>query len=504
MSTADQPTPRRRVVIVGGGIAGLAAAWFLRAAPDAPDVLVLEGARRVGGKLQLSDVAGLPVDEGAESLLARRPEGVEFIRAVGLGDELVEPATTAAGVWSRGQLRPLPTRTVMGVPGDLSTLGASRVLSVRGLARVPLDRTRKPSAFGRGELADIAVGEYVADRLGTEVTDRLVEPLLGGVYAGRSRELSFVATVPALAEAARQHASLLGAAESLLPVRADAHPSADAPTPTPAVFASLRGGLGRLPRHVVAALTARSAHVPDAQVEVRTDATVREISRTPTGWRLVVGAVPHAETIDADAVVLAVPAAPLARLLQPIAAHVGADAAAIEYASVGLVTLVYPVDEIQSPPEGSGFLVPPIERRVTKAATVMTNKWGWLQAAAGPSIVVRCSVGRHRESGVLQRADAELVRLVEREVAGFLGIQAQPVASRVSRWGGALPQYAVGHVERVARIRAGVAQLPGLAVCGAAFDGVGVPACIASARTAAEQVLAHLGERAGREGQWPT
>ena len=193
---------RHRVVVVGGGIAGLAAAFFLRDAQAS--VTVLEGSARLGGKLAVSEVAGLAVDEGAEALLARRPEGIGLIHAAGLTDDLVAPGTTAAGIWSRGQMRALPRRQVMGVPADFDDLARCGVISPAGLARarqdLELPATERPG--------DVAVATFVGARFGREVVERLVDPLLGGVYAGRPEELSFDATLPALSAESRPHASL--------------------------------------------------------------------------------------------------------------------------------------------------------------------------------------------------------------------------------------------------------------------------------------------------------
>src|ERR1017187_10187740 len=200
-----------RVVIVGGGIAGLAAAFFLRDAGLA--VTVLEGSPRLGGKLAVSEVAGVAVDAGAEALLARRPEGTGLISAVGMDGDLVQPGSTAARIWSRGVLRGLPTRQMMGVPADFDDLARCGVLSAAGLATA----RREPALPVTARDGDVPVASYVAARFGQEVVDRLVDPLLGGVYAGRSEELSFNATLPALAEAARTRVSLTEAAASLLP-----------------------------------------------------------------------------------------------------------------------------------------------------------------------------------------------------------------------------------------------------------------------------------------------
>ena len=472
-----QPSTPHRVAVLGAGIAGLAAAHYLRRSAGASvAVTVFEAAPKIGGKLCLGEVAGLTVDEGAESLLARRPEAIDLIKDVGLGDQIAYPVTTTASVWSRGRLHQLPTAQVMGVPADVSALAGTGLLSRGGLARVPLDRVLPRTRVG----ADVPVGRYVAARLGREVVDRLVEPLLGGVYAGRADELSFAATMPELAAAARRHRSLLTAARR---VRAAA--TAPAPSLGP-VFAGLPGGVGRLP----AAIAAGSG------ATVRTDTTVRELHRTPTGWRLLVDATKHAaaadrEWVDADAVVIALPAGPAARLLQTDVPAAAAELAGIDYASVAIVTLAYPRAAMPRL-AGSGFLVPPVERRAAKAVTFSSAKWGWVASAEPGTMLVRVSIGRYGEEQDLQRDDGELSRLAAAELAELVGIRIRPIDSLVSRWGGALPQYRVGHRQRVARLHAAVAAEPRLAVCGAAYDGVGVAACVGSARDAAAGVLAGL------------
>ena len=469
-------------MIVGGGISGLAAAFFLRDRGLA--VTVLEGSPRLGGKLAVSEIAGIEVDEGAEALLARRPEGTDLIGALGLAGQLVSPGTTAASIWSRGRLHPLPKRQLMGVPADLDELEGSGILSPPGLARAR-DDLRLPPTPRDG---DVAVARYVGARFGQELVDRLVDPLLGGVYAGRSQELSFEATLGALAQAARRHRSLAEAAASLLP--------APGTPPGSPVFTTLAGGLGRLPAAVAAASGAT----------VRTVAMTRELARAVPGnraagrWELTVGPTRAPERLHADAVILAVPARPASRLLSgiPGAGPAAAALGEIDYASMAIVTLAYPRDAFGRPPEGSGYLVPAVDERAVKAVTFSTVKWPHLRSAEPGLEIVRCSVGRVGEEALLQRDDAGLAALAVADLAAATGVRGAPAAVRVSRWGGALPQYAVGHAARVARIRTAVAALPGLAVCGAAYDGIGIPACIASARLAADQVLACLESRAGR------
>jgi oxygen-dependent protoporphyrinogen oxidase len=466
------------VAVIGGGISGLAAAYFLR--QHGVTVTVLEGSPVIGGKLSVSEVAGVAVDEGAESLLARRPEGTELIGDVGLAGQLTGPGTTAAGIWTRGALRPLPASQVMGVPADVDELGRTGIVSPAGLARAREDQVR-PATERDG---DVSVAGYVGARLGAEVVDRLVDPLLGGVYAGRAQELSFEATLTALAGAARQHASLAAAAASLLP------PAAPPGAPRPPAFTTLRGGLGTLPPAVAAASGA----------EVRTRAMVRELARTRDGWRLTVGSAHAPQQAEADAVILAVPGRPASRLLAgvPGASQAAAALAGIGYASMAIVTLAYPRDAFPRPPAGSGYLVPAVDGHPVKAVTFSSVKWPHL--AGGPASIVRCSLGRIGEEAVLQRDDAELASLATADLGLATGVTGRPLEVRVTRWGGALPQYNVGHLDRVRAIREGVAALGGLAVCGAAYDGLGIPACIASARLAARQVLDYLAGRGGQAG----
>ena len=480
------------VAIIGAGIAGLAAAFFLRGEPVR--VVVLEGARQTGGKLSVAEVAGCRVDVGAEALLARRPEGTGLVRAAGLGDDLRSPGTTAARIWSRGAMHRLPARQYMGVPADTGELGQTGLLSAEGLERA----AREPGLAPTHRDGDVSVQGYVAARFGQEIVDRLVDPLLGGVYAGRSEELSFEATLPGLAQASRTHASLAGAAASLLPPPpanpppGGGSPSAGRPASPvrPAVFTTLAGGLGVLPPALAAASGA----------DVRTGAMVRELVRTPRGWRLTIGSAHAPQYLDADAVILALPGRPASRLLGGVPGA-GAAAAAlggISYASMAIVTLAYPDTAFPQLPEGSGYLVPAVDGRPVKAVTFSSVKWPHLRDRAGGLVFVRCSVGRIGEEAILQRDDGELAALAAADLAAATGVRGAPADVLVTRWGGALPQYTVGHLDRVARIQASLAAQPGLAACGAAYAGVGIPACIATARAAVDQAMAGL--RAGVSG----
>lgn len=456
-----------QVVVIGAGIAGLAAAH--RLLERGARVTVLEASGRVGGKLLPGEVAGARVDLGAESMLARRPEAVALAREVGLADRLQPPATATASIWTRGALRPMPKGHVMGVPGTAAAL--SGVLSDEGLARIDRDAELPRTEVGD----DVAVGEYVAERLGREVVDRLVEPLLGGVYAGDAYRISMRSAVPQLFQAARSHASLT---EGVREIQA----KAAAARQTGPVFMGIQGGVGTLPLAVAESVRARGG-------EILTGTPVTELSHNAAdgGWRVVAGE----RVLRADAVVLAVPAPAAARLLRTESPGAAAELGGVEYASMALVTLAYRRAEAGLP-EGSGFLVPPVEGRTIKASTFASQKWGWIAGENPDLVVLRTSVGRYGETEILQRDDSELVAVSRQDLKAATGLDAAPVAARVTRWDDGLPQYPVGHHTRVARIREHVAKLPGLAVCGAPYDGVGIPACIASAYAAVDQIHGDL------------
>ncbi|TXL62914.1 protoporphyrinogen oxidase [Aeromicrobium terrae] len=428
-----------RVAVVGGGIAGLTAAFELSRA--GVDTVLLEGSDRIGGKLRREDVGGVTLDVGAEAMLQRRPEALDLSRQAGIGEHLVDAATTQASIWSRGELHRLP-RTVMGVPAE------------------PVDFVTVEQRSVAVPDEDISVAEYVSERAGTEVLDRLVEPLLGGVYAGHADALS-----------------LASAGAQLKALGPDPLAAAAATTPTPGpVFAGLVGGVGRLPEAVTTAIA--------DEVDIRLGTVVRGLSRSGTGWDVVTSR----GTEQYDAVVVAAPAPASGRILAEAAPEAAFELADFTYASVAIVTFVIDAD-VELP--GSGFLVPPVDGTAIKGATFSSNKWAWL-AELGRT-VLRASVGRAGETTLLHSDDATVADAALADLRAVVGGLPDPAAWHVQRWGGALPQYEVGHLDRVAVIDRAVAAVPGLEVCGAAYRGVGIPAVIASAREAVSRLLSDLG-----------
>lgn len=464
-----------RIAIVGGGITGLTAAWHLATRHPGHEVVLLESTDRLGGKLDSIRIAGHVVDGGAESVLARRPEALELLAEIKA--PVVHPQRLTASIWSRGSRRSMPPGTLMGVPSDAAALRG--LLTEDEVARAAGEQ---PVAVG----SDIGIGDLVERACGSAVVDRLVEPLLGGVYAGHSRELSARACVPALWEAARSGRSLIETARSAA--------TAGSARPDRPVFASIVGGLGRLPALLAPA-------VRGVGVSVRTASVVTEVVPAGRGWRLrLTGPTSGSGTgdaagpmwLDADAVLFTTPAAPTARLLGAFAPDAAAGLRSIEYASIALVTFAFSTPDSATFDGSTGFLVPPVDQRRIKAATFSSSKWPWLADAVPDLRFVRTSLGRYGETAVLQRPDDELTQIALADLRQAVGELPEPVDSVVRRWGGGLPQYALGHVDRVADIRSRVVGHPSVALAGAAYDGVGIPACIASARRAADELVTRL------------
>ena len=508
-----------RIAVVGGGISGLAAAHRLRTLlPDAA-IVVLEQRDRLGGVLRTVDLAGMPFDVGAEAFLARRPEVPALLAELGLAGELVHPGVAEPTVRAGGVTVPLPGGTVLGVPTSGARL--DRVLSPPGVAVADAEPHR-PLRWEPG--GDVILGPLLRARFGDELADRLVDPLLGGVYAGRVDALGLRATLPGLAAALDAGAPSLTAAADRAPDRATDPPRASrydltreslrsdarvdtnwpasrpdqarvstvstqpvsrsgtaSSVPTPAaapVFGALRSGYTAL----VDTLAAASA------ADIRLSTTVRGLHRRPDGWRLVLGPTGQPEILDVDGVVLAVPAPAAARLLAETAPIAARALGEVELASSVVVALAYREADGAPLPPTSGVLVAAGEPTSIKAATHSSRKWPHLARAADGLVRLRASLGRFGEAAMLQVDDAELLARVRADLAVLGGISAAPVAVHVQRWGGGLPQYAVGHLERVRAAEDAVAGLSGLAVAGAALHGVGVPACIGTARAAAERV----------------
>ena len=504
MTAPSRPT----VAVVGGGIAGLAAAWELVAGTAAagdgprPEVIVLESDGRLGGKLRAESFAGRRVDLAADAFLARRPEATELCDQLGLSEELVPVGATGASGWARGRLRPMPDGLSLGVPTRWLPLVRTGILSPSEALSVARDLVLPHR--GRGTtFGDRTVGEIVEERLGRPLVDRLADPLIGGIHAGDVDHLSAAATFPVLLAASQQPGSLM---RRLGSARARAERSG--PGPGSPVFWSLAGSTAGLTDALAAALAGRG-------VTLRTATPVEAIERRGegrrgrAGWTLALGPLspaPGGSTgLEVDAVILAAPAPDAAVLLAPHAPVAAGVLSTVRYASVAVVTLALPEGSVRTPLRGTGFLVPrasTVDGRpsLITGCTYLGRKWPHL-ARPGDELI-RASVGRFDDDRHTSLGDDELVASVLGELATLLDLRGHPLDALVTRWERSFPQYEVDHMIRVDRIEKALAPLPGLDVAGAALRGVGIPACIGSGRDAARRVLAFLGGRsAGDRGR---
>jgi oxygen-dependent protoporphyrinogen oxidase len=457
---------RPHVVVVGGGIAGLAAAHRLVSRGAEVEVTLLESDQRLGGKIRTEHFAGRPLDVGAEALLARVPAGIDLCREVGLGDALVAPVTDQAYVWT-DRLRPLPPRLMAGVPGAGGALVRSGILSPAALARAGLDLVLP----ARPPEQDVSIGSVVRRRLGGQVLERLVDPLLGGIHAGSCDDLSMRATAPQLQAAlGRGH----GLVRGLRALSAGAKSA-----PAAAVFLTLRGGL----QDMVSALGESLG-----SVDVRTGTAVAGLERAgAAGLRLTLAGGEH---LDADRVILAVPAFAACELLERECPEAAEEMRAIRYASVATIALSYPPSALEGFPPGSGFLVSRGRGSTITACTWSSQKWAQL---TGDSLLLKCSVGHAGDRTALDLDDERLLAAIRSDLSQAMGLDAEPLEHRVFRFERALPQYAVGHLERMTRIEQALDRAAGVSVCGAAYRGVGVASCIRDGQSAADASLLALG-----------
>jgi len=449
-------------------MSGLATAHFIhRSLGERVRITLVEAGSQLGGKVATQEFAGHLVDTGPDALLMRVPAMATLLKDLGFSDQLVAPASLGAHVWSRGRLRRLPTGTLFGVPDRLVPLVKSQLLSPMGLARAALDLVL-PRNHSLSD--DPSIADLVAPRLGSQVFDRLVEPLLGGVHAGRAAELSARSTVPEIAALARRNRSLyLG----LRRLRHHAAPSSGGP-----VLITLAGGLVRLVEAIAALL---------GKADVRLNTNVSLVARDGAGYRVDLS---DGQSIAADAVVLATPAFVSSKLLADVAPDVARVLGEIPYVDVATIWLAYPPSAMGRPLDGTGFLIPPEEGKLLVGCTWSSAKWPHL--ADDNLVLIRAMVGRRGDTRWLAMDDDALVRGVHEELVEAMGLTSGPIHQSIQRWPNGMPQYVVGHQKRLDAVEAALGDLPGLYLTGAAFRGVGLASCVADAERTSQKVAAVL------------
>lgn len=454
------------VVIVGAGIAGLAAAWELQR--RGIDPLILERSERTGGVIVTDRTDGFVIDGGPDSLLVQKPAAVALCRELGLGDRLVPtlPPRTAFVV-RRGRLVPLPDASFLGLPTRVGPFVASRLFSMGGKLRMATELLRP-----RTGAEDESIGQFIGRRFGREAVEYLAEPLLAGIHAGDVDRLSMASLFPRLVALEKAHGSILRGLSQAQPHAAGGQ----------GAFLTLPRGVAELPEALTAALGAE---------RFRFQTPVVQIS----------GRGPFKLTLDTDAAVFAravivtVPAWAAARMLGSIDARLAMLCADIPYASTATVAFGFRRDQIGHPMNGTGFVVPRRERRSLMAGTWVSSKWP--DRAPEGHALLRGFLGGATQPDILSRSDDELTQMAFRELAALLDIEGEPSLVRVFRWARATPQYNVGHAERLRRLEARLAQVPGVFITGSGYRGTGIPDCVADARLTATRAAAHVSARIG-------
>ena len=467
---SDRAAPRR-VVVVGGGVTGLATAYRLIGSDPSLEVTVLEAGDRAGGKLRSTEVGGLVLPAGADSFVARKPWAVDLCKELGLGADLVSPASGGAFMWTGRGLVPCLRDAPFGIPGDVGDVFRWPGISRAGRRRALLDLVKAKRKID----ADETLGSLLRRRLGDEVTDLAVGPLLGGLFAGDVDRLSVRATFPELEAWERSQGSLIRGSQA-------ASRNARRGVAPPPMFVRPRAGVDRLTDLLAAELGDR----------VRTGTAARGVTHGPDGWRVELDG--GAQPVEADAVVLATPGPVTAGLIGDAAPDAARELGGIPYVSTGVILMVYPEGTQPAVQDGSGFVVPRGKAPMT-ACTWVSSKWP--SETYGSRAVLRCYVGAVGEEDILDADDGDLIEACARHLAAVVPLPERPEHAAVVRWPSSMPQYELGHVERVARIREGLPA--GIFVVGQPYDGVGVPDCVRGAGETADQVAAHLAGAPMRE-----
>lgn len=474
----------RKVVIIGGGLSGLSAAFYVRKAYREagfqPDIVLIEKDQTLGGKVETLQRDGFVIEKGPDSFLARKTVMSDLAKELGLEQELVttNPNAKKTYILQRGKLHPMPAGLVLGIPTEIKPFLRSGLVSFGGKMRAMLDFVLPP----RRSTEDESLGQLIERRLGTEVLESMTEPLLAGIYAGDMRKISLQATFPQFGEVERQYGSLIrGMTSGRKPVETHTGTKKSA-------FLTFRKGLQSLVQALI-----RELH----DVEQRTGtAAVGITARQGSGNPSAADSVPRyeveldtGEKLSADDIYVTVQNFAAAELLRP---HVDVSALdSVNYVSVANVVMAFAKKDIHTEYDGSGFLVPRKEGRNITACTWTSTKW--LHTSPDDKVLLRCYVGRSGDEQNVQLPDEALTDLVRKDLREIMGVDAKPLFTEITRLKHSMPQYPVGHPARIAALRSELAQkLPGIYAFGAGYDGVGMPDCIKQAKESAEAAASGL------------
>lgn len=474
----------KRVVIIGGGIAGLAAAYSLREHSDVPfEIRILERKDRLGGNIRTERVNGFLIEGGPDCFLSEKPWAMELCKRVGLGDELLltNEQNRKTFVLSRGKLHVLPEGVILMVPTKILPLATSSLISIPGKIRMALELF-VPKRKGQG---DESLGDFVRRRLGTEALEKIAEPLVAGVHAGDPETMSVRASFPKFVQLEEDYGSLIKGMLKKMELLKSTHKGA-APAGPPkkkiTMFMTLKSGLGTL----IETLQEKVSSSKDTSVS--TGVSVSGVERKGDAYEI---ALEGGERLSADAVVIAAPAYAAASLVKGFDGALAEKLLTIPYVSTATVSIAFRKKDIKHPMNGFGFVVPKVEKRKIMAATWTSVKFS--HRAPEDSVLIRCFVGGSKDTSLLGASDEEMVKTVRQELKDIMGIEAEPVLSRVFRWMNSMPQYTIGHEERINWIDERVAKYPGFYLVGSAYHGIGISDSIRYGEIVAKKVLHHIG-----------
>lgn len=461
-----------RVAIVGGGITGLSAAYALQS--RGLEVSLIEASDHLGGKVYTERADGFVIEGGPDAMLTQKPWALELCGQLGLDGELVSPVPDRKTyILFQGGLRELPRGAMGFIPTHFASFLTSDLFSLWGKLRMGLELFVPPRPDG----GDESLGAFVRRRLGHEPLERLAEPLLAGVYASDADQLGLQAAFPQLRALERTHGSLIRGA--LAHRRKRRSQSQNGERERPPLFMTLRPGLGGLVGRLAAKLRG---------VRVLTGRCVTGIDPGGDGrYRVTLS---DGETFEAHAVILATPAYVTAKLVEALSHEAADKLSQISYVSTAVVSLGFKRIDVEHPLDATGFLVPRTERRAMTACTWSSSKWPG--RAPRDHALFRCFFGRAGQEDVLCLDDGDLVHLAHEELRDLIGANGTPVLSRRHRWPRSMPQYEVGHLDRLAQIEHALKDHPGVVLAGAAYGGIGLPDCIRQGREAALRVCRTL------------
>ncbi|MCO6451954.1 MAG: protoporphyrinogen oxidase [Caldilineales bacterium] len=464
------------IAIIGGGIAGLSTAYFLQrqAAESGQPVSVtlLEAEPRLGGKMLTEHIDGFTVEGGPDSFITQKPAALQLVEELGIEDRLIATQDENKGVYvyQGGRLKPLPDGVMLIVPTEIMPFALSSLFSPLGKLRMGMDLFLP----GRQDDEDETLADFIRRRLGHEALDRLAEPLMAGIYNAEAEDQSIMATFPRFRAIEKKHGSLIKG--MLAGKRNRPQPAPQNGSRPRSVFMSMRGGISDLAEALTAHLNGN----------VRLGTPVQAIEANGSGYRL---RLPDGESLHADQVVLATPAYAAADLLQGLRSDLAGCLRRIRYVSTGTISLAYKRSDIPHPLNGFGLVIPRSAGRRINAVTWSSIKWPY--RAPDGKVLLRVFFGGSRHPDVFALPDDELAALVHEELRVIMGITAKPEFQRIYRWANASPQYDVGHLDRVAGMRASCP--PGIHLTGSAYGGVGIPDCVAQGKETARRVAGRVG-----------